>query len=855
MKREFHWLATAAVCFTFAIHAAGQIQVVTNTADEGEGSLRQAITMANQHAGLDSIVFNIPDTDDGFDGTVWWIRPLTMLPAITDDSTFIMGSTQEVNQQDRNTQGPDICVYGGDIADPNQGLGFLVYTSYNTISGLVISGFASFAIRFRGETAQHNQVWGNYIGIDPAGEQAMANLTGIYVSRSAGLTVIGGGGNVRRNVISGNTENGVYLTVSDSNLISGNYIGTDRTGTMSVPNGSDGKHNGVCVSYAQHNTIGGTTADTRNIISGNGRDAIHLSNADSNRVVGNYIGVDVSGANLLANGTAGVGDGIDIRYGASYNIIGGTGPGEKNIICGSPNMGVRIGETNGDNGTNHNLIIGNYIGTDINGEKLFGHGDHGVYVLQNSRFNVIGSNDENGGNCICANTECGIMIRDRRAGHNIISGNLIGIAPDGATVMPNGDDGVQIADTSSYNVVGPGNVISGNGSDGVDIAGPFTSGNHIFGNIIGLSEAGIDSLPNLEYGIHIAPGTDSTIIGSIEESQTGNVISGNRRGGIVLDSAMYSRVYDNFVGTDASGVQAAGNRSHGIKVKGAYNEISGNCISGNIGDGVFIYGYSSENSIRNNIIGMTCDKSSPCGNAESGVYYSGGTQVSNDTVGPDNSIAYNSRFGVELSDSLARTIVITQNSITANDSGGIVLKLGANENIQAPAILQERPVGGSAPAGARIELFSDTGTQGLNYEGFTTANDNGEWEYTEDFTGPNITAVAIDEYGNTSEFSAPFDISGVEEHSSPVSFFLGQNYPNPFNPDTRINFCVTELSEVIITVYNVRGQKVADLGKGMYSAGVHTVTFNAGEMKTGLYIYKITCSTGMTSVKKMLLIR
>ncbi|MCD6116990.1 right-handed parallel beta-helix repeat-containing protein, partial [bacterium] len=332
--------------------------VVTSTADNGDGSLRWALTEANQHAGAaDTIVFNIPDTDTGFDGAVWWIRPQTMLPVFYDDSTWVSGESQTINMGNKNTKGPEVLIYGGDITDPNQAIGFLIMSSGNKISGLVISGFKSFGIRFRNSTAQHNEICGNYIGTDPAGENAMPNLTGIYISRYAGSTIIGGGGEERRNIISGNIQNGIYTVLSDSNVITGNYIGTDPSGKFSIPNASDGKHSGIWISYGKHNIIGGSDADKRNIISGNGRDAIHMTYADSNTVIGNYMGVDVTGTVLLANGTTGKGDGFDIRYGSSYNIIGGSSPGEGNIVCGSPNMGIRIGETNYVSSSDHNIVL------------------------------------------------------------------------------------------------------------------------------------------------------------------------------------------------------------------------------------------------------------------------------------------------------------------------------------------------------------------------------------------------------------------------------------------------------------------------------------------------------------------
>jgi len=835
----------------------GDTYVVTTTADDGDGSLRWAITEANQNSGADTIVFNIPDSDDGFDGTVWWIRPQTMLPAFYDDSTWVNGQSQTINMGNRNTKGPEIIIYGGDITDPNQAIGFLVMSSNNTISGLVISGFASFGIRFRNDTAKHNEIWGNYIGTDPAGENAMGNLTGIYISRSAGSTIIGGGGEERRNIISGNIQNGIYTVVSDSNIISGNYIGTDPSGTFSIPNGSDGKHSGIWISYGKHNIIGGSDADTRNIISGNGRDAIHMTYADSNIVIGNYIGVDVTGTVLLANGIVGVGDGLDIRYGSSYNIIGGTNPGERNVVCGSPNMGIRIGESDGKSSTDHNIVLGNYVGTDVNGEKSFGCGNHGIYLLQDAKYNIIGSDEPGGGNVVSANVQSGIAIKDAGADSNIIAGNIIGLTVSGDSPLPNGENGVLIFDSSSYNTIGPGNVISGNLDDGIEVQGDTTTGNIIYGNIIGLNSTGEDSIPNYNFGIHILTGADNNIVGSSDISTEGrNIISGNRMGGVLLDSTFDNTIAGNFIGTDISGENGLANGANGILMKGAGNLIKGNLISGNRGAGICIFDSSYANVITENTIGASLDLQKDIGNNESGIFYQGQTSAQKDSIGPSNNLLYNRRFGVEISDSMAFSVYISENSITKNDSGGILLNLKANKNIGAPVITQSEPVKGTAPSNAVIEVYSDSDGQGSKFEGRVIADNNGDWTYEGSVTGPNVTAVAIDQDGNTSCFSNPYSVTPVIENSKKVAdFSLSQNYPNPFNPETSIRFSVAERSHVKVDVYNVKGQVVATLTNQIYEPGSYRVTFNAGSINSGVYVYKIKAGEKFSAVKKMLFLK
>jgi hypothetical protein len=88
----------------------------------------------------------------------------------------------------------------------------------------------------------------------------------------------------------------------------------------------------------------------------------------------------------------------------------------------------------------------------------------------------------------------------------------------------------------------------------------------------------------------------------------------------------------------------------------------------------------------------------------------------------------------------------------------------------------------------------------------------------------------------------------------PTSSALFQNYPNPFNPTTTINFDLKENGFVKLSVYNVLGQKVASLIDNNMEAGHHTVSFDASNLSSGMYIYKIEVN-GFTAMHKMMLMR
>ena len=169
-------------------------------------------------------------------------------------------------------------------------------------------------------------------------------------------TRIGGSGAGEGNIISGNTETGVHIngnsnSATTGNLVVGNIVGTDASGTTGRANGTAGIH---IFGGAHTNIVGGTTASHRNVISGNGGYGIDIegSGTDTNTVSANYIGTDLAGTADVGNDT----DGVAIRGGAQANIVGGLTAGERNIIAGNDNDGIWITGV----GTDDNLVQGNW---------------------------------------------------------------------------------------------------------------------------------------------------------------------------------------------------------------------------------------------------------------------------------------------------------------------------------------------------------------------------------------------------------------------------------------------------------------------------------------------------------------
>ncbi len=169
-------------------------------------------------------------------------------------------------------------------------------------------------------------VEGNLIGTDPAGTVAVANYDGIHVEASG--ATIGGTSTGAANIVSGNTETGVYINASC--LVEGNLIGTNAAGTAAVANG-DG------ISAAKGATIGGTSIGAANIISGN---TFGVEIGGSCLVEGNLIGTNAAGTAAVANGDD------SIYVGATGATIGGSA-GTGNIIAfnGGPGVATLPGVT------------------------------------------------------------------------------------------------------------------------------------------------------------------------------------------------------------------------------------------------------------------------------------------------------------------------------------------------------------------------------------------------------------------------------------------------------------------------------------------------------------------------------
>ena len=205
----------------------------------------------------------------------------------------------------------------GTAAIPNR---FGVVAQSNAvISENVISGNQDNGVKL----GSKNVLQGNVIGLDPAGTAAVGNFTGVGVT--SGSSNVIGGTSQKANIISGNRGDGIFIFHGKMSFIEGDFIGVNQLGTKAFANS-----NGIVMSSASSNRVGGTEASQRNFISGNTGDGISIFGGKLNVVVNDYIGLNESGTSAIPNDT-----GIILNTNALDDTIGGTSTADRNIISGN----------------------------------------------------------------------------------------------------------------------------------------------------------------------------------------------------------------------------------------------------------------------------------------------------------------------------------------------------------------------------------------------------------------------------------------------------------------------------------------------------------------------------------------
>jgi len=541
----------------------------------------------------------------------------------------------------------------------------------------------------------------------------LIQLSGAAASGSTiGLRFSSGASTLRGMAINLFPAQAIDLT-SASNVIQGNFIGTDVTGTVPIGNGSANTSPGIYVK-SSGNLIGGTNTGDGNLVAGGNYVGIYLQNANNNIVEGNLIGVTVTGTTALAN----LGNGIQLYGSCSSNRIGGPLAQARNIISGNSASGIYL---NGAAAA-ANVIQGNRIGTDVSGRFAIANAAGDGITLNGAADNTICSN------LISANSFAGVSISGPGATGNRLLGNFIGTDVTGKTSLGNHLSGVEIVGTGGNQIggtnAGDRNVISGNILDGVTLTGGTTN-NLILGNLIGLTAPGTNALHNSQNGISISGGSNNVVGGVTGGAR--NVISGNSAYGVgILQLADTGNIVEgNFIGTDVTGTNAIANAQSGVQIQGCGNTIggtapgAGNVISGNSQKGIYLSGSNGNvtgNLVQGNLIGLDATGTRSLGNYIAGIGLNGAANnvIGGTTAAARNVISANGNGATGLGGVFFGFSGTTGNQLLGNYIGTDLSGTQAVGNQNDGVYLEQAAtnfIGGSAPGAGNV--ISANGVDGI----------------------------------------------------------------------------------------------------------------------------------------------
>ena len=389
-------------------------------------------------------------------------------------------------------------------------------------------------------------------------------------------------------------------------------------------------------------------------------------------------------------------------------------------------------------GATGSQILGNYIGTNQNGDANLGNMQTGVQVLSVSNI-TIGSTTGTGRNVIVSNgnngtdpATNGIIVFSSTAavaGVQIVN-NYLGVAPDGVTARQN-FHGIGFNSVGGFNITGTvidRNVISGNAANGINLGNSFIVGTVITGNTIGLNALRTAAVPNGNEGIFVV-GPNAVIGGAT--AAAANVISGNGKAGVFFSTGGNGgQVLGNLIGTNASGAALGNGSANGGAGIGIVNNVSGltigsptagNTIAFNAGHGINVE-TGTNNAIRGN-----------------NIYSNGALGID---LGNDGSTANDAGDGDTGPNNFQNFPIVT----SATGSTDVAGTLNSTATTQFALDFFANPACG--PTGRRYLGSGTTTTDGSGNASFNVSLSGAST------VGEFITATATDPSGNTSEFSS-----------------------------------------------------------------------------------------------------
>lgn len=448
----------------FSSSVSAETFVVTNTDAFGVGSLHWAIQRANNTPGEDRIEFNIPGEGPHIIGTSndYQLR--------IADSVVIDGYSQAGAVPATATEPAQLMIAVEGPGEWADGISFGHFV--NEGLSLEIRGLSIYNFKLCVQVNQFSH-WitlaGNHIGLGADGSTTESCTYGIAAYRG----LIGGTEPAERNVIAARQTGILALANAIGDLVvSGNFIGTDPTGSVDLGGGSTGI-------TAEYTIVGGSEPGAGNLISG----WLHGIYATDSQILGNRIGTDVTGTVAIPNSF-----GISAQR---NNVIGNATPGGGNLIAGN-GYGISIVGV-----APNNTIQGNLIGTDASGMAPLGNGGGVGFRSGSYSFNsdsIVGGAAPGEGNVIAFNNGFGVLVDGAFArrmptdsiynvailGNSIYANENLGIdlsishdIPDGVTANDSGDAGTIGGNRlQNYPVL---STATTNGSSNVSIDGALNS--------------------------------------------------------------------------------------------------------------------------------------------------------------------------------------------------------------------------------------------------------------------------------------------------------------------------------------------------------------------------------------------
>ena len=784
--------------------------IVTNTNATGTGSLHEAILNANANTGVtDTITFNIPGSGPHV------INLTGALPAITD-TVIIDGTTEPDYAVD-----PIIRIEGSSAGAGVNGLTFAANSDNSVVRGLMITGFTQHGIQID-SGADGITITNNWIGTTGTGSTGVGNGdTGINIQGAN--TVVGGTGANEGNVITNNGNEGINVTGSSATgtIIQGNIIGLD-------PDGSTGSGNddvGIALlAGANNTTIGGTSAAARNVISKN-VEGIEI-NSNNNVIQGNYIGTDAGGTLNCGNHSD---DGVEIKGGASGNLIGGEVAGAGNIIAFNALNGVNVvdGTTNAivRNSIHSNTLLGINLGTAGVTANDSGDADGGANTLQN--FPVLTSAETNGSQItISGSLNSTPSTSFRIEFYSNVAGDVAGYG-EGQTLI-----GV-------YDVTTDG---SGNAAISVVLPAAVSAGSFVSATVSRL-DAGDAPIETSEFAQNVvatAAGNTAPVI-----TTSGGAMSYTEQAAAkVIDAGITLVDPDGFDGTDPSDQYIAV-----IRITGNYEAAD-------------ILGFTDTTKIQGALTGDTLNLSVIGGQTASVAEFQAALRSVTfyngiDTPGTlDRTISFTFDDGVDSSNIATKVVQVTEvndHPMITSNGGGDSANISVAENTTAVTTVTVNDPDGGTPVFTLISGADQSKFAINSSSGVLTFQSAPDFENPTDADADNVyEVVVLVSDGNGGTDTQAISVTVTDANDAPVA--VNDSYIAvegiPFTAELGLNDLLLNDTDADGDAFTVNTTPVSGPANGslvLNADGTFTYTPNNNFNGTDSFVYEVSDGNGGTA--------